>query len=128
LALNPSGRQSMNPNSVTFDRVIISENSKKETVEDRKIEKVSFDKVKVKGRTLKFTEPIIADVSFTDNVYSCQNSEFGIITAAPKLPDCLKSFEEEIRFIYNEYALESDDKLTDDAKELKNKILHRIKA
>lgn len=116
----------MKPNSVTFDRVIISEDSKKETAED-KIEKVSFAKVKVKGKTLKFTEPIIADVSFTDNMYSCQNSEFGIMTAAPKLPDCLKSFEDEIRFIWYEYVLESDDKLTDDAKELKIKMLNRIK-
>jgi hypothetical protein len=118
----------MKPNSVTFDRVIISQDSKKETAKNGKMEKVSFDSVKVKGKTLKFTEPIIAEVSYSDNMYSCQNKEFDIVTAAPKLADCLKSFEEELRFIWNEYAQESDDKLTEDAKELKTKMLNRIKA
>jgi hypothetical protein len=117
----------MKPNSLTFDKVVISQGPKKETAATT-AEKVKFNSIKVDGKTLKFNEPIVADVSFADNIYSCQNREFDILTAAPKLRDCLKSFEEEIRFIWNEYAMESDDKLTEDAKELKNKMLSRIKS
>ena len=71
--------------------------------------------------------PIIVNVSFRDNVYSCQNKELGIISVSPKLEECVKDFEEEILLIWNEYGKEDSAKLTSDAKDLKAKLLHYIK-
>lgn len=76
---------------------------------------------------LSFAEPIIANVSFSDNVYSCKNEELGIVAISPKLEECVQDFEDEILFIWKEYGKEDNAKLTSDAKELKERILRRIK-
>jgi hypothetical protein len=72
-------------------------------------------------------EPIIANVSLRDDVYFCRNEELGIVAVSPKLEGCVKDFEDEIIFIWNEYGKENDAKLTSDAKELKRRILRYVK-
>ncbi|MCW4001047.1 MAG: hypothetical protein NWE93_12490 [Candidatus Bathyarchaeota archaeon] len=116
----------MKPNLLTFDDVIVSQGAKK--AKTPRVGKVEFKSIRVKGKTLKFTEAIVADVSSEGKVYSCTNRDFGIVVMSPNLQDCIRSFEDEIRFIYSEYALESDEKLTADARDLKSKILSRVKS
>jgi len=74
-----------------------------------------------------FDEPIIATVSFNDNVYSCQNVELGLLTMSFKLEECIRDFGQEVLFLWNEYGKEDDAKLTSDAKELKAKVLRHIR-
>lgn len=88
---------------------------------------IALDHVTTGDKILSFAEPIIANVSFIDNVYSCQNEGLGIDAISPKLEECIKDFEDEILFIWNEYGKEDNAKLTSDAKELKGKILRHIK-
>lgn len=88
---------------------------------------IALDHIEMGDGALSFDVPIIASVAFRDNVYSCQNKELGIISVSPKLEECVKDFEEEILFIWNEYGKEDSAKLTSDAKELKAKILRYIK-
>jgi AbrB family looped-hinge helix DNA binding protein len=88
---------------------------------------IALDHVLAEDSTLSFIQPIIANVSLTNNIYSCQNSELGIVAMSPKLEECVKDFEKEILFIWNEYGKEDSSKLTNDAKELKAKILRYIK-
>jgi len=88
---------------------------------------IALDHVSTEDKTLSFAEPIIANVSFNDNVYWCKNEELGIISASPKLEECVQEFEDEILFLYNEYGKEPDAKLTNDAQKLKQRILRHIK-
>jgi AbrB family looped-hinge helix DNA binding protein len=88
---------------------------------------IALDHVTTGAKTLSFTEPLIASVSFSDNVYSCKNEELGIVAVSPKLEECIKDFEDEIVFIWNEYGKEDNTKLTNDAKELKKRILGYVK-
>lgn len=59
-----------------------------------------------------------------NGVYSCQNKELDILAVSPDLEKCVKDFEDELVFLWDEYGKEDDAKLTSDAKELKIKI-HR---
>lgn len=88
---------------------------------------IALDHVSTGDKMLSFTEPIIANVSFNDNVYSCKNEELGIVSISPKLEECIQDFEEEILCIWKEYGEEDNSKLTNDALELKEKILRYIK-
>ncbi len=88
---------------------------------------IALDHITTGDKMLSFAEPIIANVSFRDNVYSCKNEDLGIVAISPKLEECVKDFEAEILFIWNEYGKEDDAKLTSDAKELKTRILCHIK-
>lgn len=88
---------------------------------------IALDHVTSGDKIISFAEPIIANVSFRDNVYSCQNEGLGIVAISPKLEECIKDFEDETLFVWNEYGKEEDAKLTSDAKELKGQILRYIK-
>lgn len=88
---------------------------------------IALDHVTTGEKILSFSEPIIANVSFRDNVYSCQNEELGIVATSTKLEECIKDFEDEILFVWNEYGKEDNAKLTSDAKELKGRIIRYMK-
>ena len=88
---------------------------------------IALDHVTIGAEMLSFAEPIIANVSLRDDVYFCRNEELGIVAVSPKLEGCVKDFEDEIIFIWNEYGKENDAKLTSDAKELKRRILRYVK-
>jgi AbrB family looped-hinge helix DNA binding protein len=88
---------------------------------------IALDHVTTGDEMLSLAEPIIAKVSLRDSVYFCQNEELGIVAISPKLEECIKDFEDEIVFIWNEYGKEDNAKLTSDAKELKIRILRYVK-
>jgi hypothetical protein len=87
---------------------------------------VAVDHINVDGNTLRLMEPITANVTYQDSMYFCQNEDLGIVSMSAKLEDCVRSFQEEVVFLFNEYGKEDDDRLTKDARELKRKILHYI--
>ena len=86
-----------------------------------------LDHIDISGKILLFAEPIIADISFDDNMYSCKNEDLGIISMSSNLEDCIKDFKDEVLFIWNEYGKEENGRLTSDAKELKRRILSHLK-
>jgi hypothetical protein len=83
---------------------------------------IILDHIDVEGRILPFAKPISARIIHRDDVLFCQNEELGIVTMSSNLEDCIKEFQDEILFVWNEYGKESDDKLTEGAKELKRRI------
>lgn len=87
---------------------------------------IIFDNIKVDGKALRFTEPIVANVSYLGNEYFCQNGDLGIISTSSNLEECIKDFNDEVLFIFNEYGKEDDNKLTDGARELKRRILFHL--
>jgi AbrB family looped-hinge helix DNA binding protein len=88
---------------------------------------IALDHVNINHKTVPFAEPIIANVSLSNKIYSCQNEELDIIAVSANLEECIKDFKDEIILIWNEYGKEEETKLTNDAKELKRKILRHIK-
>jgi hypothetical protein len=87
---------------------------------------MTLDHIDVDGETLRFMEPITANVLYQDKVYFCRNEDLGVVSLSDKLEDCVKDFKDEVLFIWKEYGKEDDNKLTNDAKELKRKILRYI--
>jgi hypothetical protein len=85
-----------------------------------------LDRIETDDAKLQLLEPISASVSYQDKAYFCQNEELGIVSMSAKLEDCLKDFQDEMLFVWNEYGKESDDRLTDGAKELKRRIQHYL--
>ena len=87
---------------------------------------IVLDRLDTIVETLLLAEPIAANVTYQDSAYFCQNEDLGIFSVSAKLEDCIKDFQEEVLFVWNEYGKEDDDKLTKDAKELKRRILRYI--
>lgn len=88
---------------------------------------VVIDHIDVNGDTLRFMAPITAKVTYRDNMYYCQNEDLGITSISSRWEGCVKDFQDEILFIWNEYGKEDEDRLTKDAKDLKRRILTHIK-
>ena len=87
---------------------------------------VTLDRIVVDGKTLRLNETITANVTYKDSMYFCQNENLGIVSMSAGLEDCIKDFQDEISFVWNEYGREDDSRLTNDARELKRRILRYI--
>jgi len=87
---------------------------------------ITLERIDADGKILRFVQPITANVTYQEGVYFCQNEDLDIVSMSAKLEDCVKNFEDEILFVWNEYGKEDDSKLTNDAKELKRKILQYV--
>jgi len=85
-----------------------------------------LDRIITGSEKLSLVEPIAASVTYQDNAYFCQNEDLRIFSTSAKLEDCMRDFEEEVVFLFNEYGKEDDDRLTKDARELKRRILQYI--
>jgi hypothetical protein len=118
---------SFNPSTISPNPLIVET---KEVVQATRgfgvIFSITLYHIDVNGVDLSFVEPIIANISFDGNVYSCQNEDLGIIAMSATLDDCIKDFKEGILFVWNEYGKETESRLTDDAKELKRRILSHV--
>lgn len=77
-------------------------------------------------KRLLLRKPIEVTPDFRDGMWTMENKDFDIISMSTDYKECLRDFYDEVFFIYEEYGKEEDDKLTNDAKELKRKILHHI--
>ena len=88
---------------------------------------IHLDHITVDGKAVQLTRPVAMNARFQDNTYFCQNEELGIVSVSAKLKDCIRDFEEEFLCLWNAYGKERDDRLTDDAKELKKRLLQHLK-
>lgn len=88
--------------------------------------KFVLDHIDANHQILAFVKPIIANISFNNDVFTCKSEELQIISASPTLDECTNDFKDEVLFIYNEYGKEEDSKLTEGAKRLKRKILEYV--
>ena len=84
-----------------------------------------YDIVSDKKRLL-LRKPIEVTPVFHDGMWTMENKDLDIISMSTDYKECLRDFHEEIFFVWEEYGKEDDDKLTNDAKELKSKILRHI--
>jgi hypothetical protein len=87
---------------------------------------ITIDHLDVNGETLRFAEPITAEVTVRDGEYFCENEDLSIIAMSHTQEGCIEEFKEEILFVWNEYGKAEDSQLTADAKVLKEKILKHV--
>jgi hypothetical protein len=87
---------------------------------------ITLDRIVVDGKTLRLNETITANVTYKDSMYFCQNENLGIVSMSARLEDCIRDFQDEVSFVWNEYGREDDTRLTNDARELKRRILRYI--
>ena len=88
---------------------------------------IDFYRIISDKKELRLVEPITAMIVFRENRCIMENKEIGIISVSTDYDKCLKDFNDEVFFTWNEYGKADDDKLTDDAKDLKNKILRHVR-
>ena len=78
------------------------------------------------SKVLPLKKSLAYVIDFRDNIWTMENKEFGIISMSEDFEECLRDFNEEVYFAYEEYGQEDDINLTEDAKELKRKILQYV--
>ncbi|HDQ07106.1 MAG TPA: hypothetical protein ENN36_10365 [Candidatus Bathyarchaeota archaeon] len=87
---------------------------------------VKIDSIVFRDRPLELVKEIPAIVSVHDNRYVFENNELGIFAVNQDFDEGLADFKEGVSFLLSEYGDAVDDDLTDDAKELKRKILSYV--
>lgn len=88
---------------------------------------LNLDHVTIDGKAVQLTKPVAVNAYFQDNMYFCQNEELGIVSVSANMKDCIRDFEDEFWCLWNEYGKEPDDRLTDNAKVLKKRLLQHLK-
>jgi len=87
---------------------------------------IFIDSLPLRGKQLELLKPILGVVRFSDNLCSVENEELGVFTVNEDLNECLREFKRDISFVLSEYGEEPEDNLTDDAKQLKRRILDYV--
>ena len=75
---------------------------------------------------LQFSQPLIVSVDYKEDAWIMENRELSAVSISSDYDECLDNFHKEIFFIWKEYGETSDNELTQDAKDLKNKILEYV--
>jgi len=79
------------------------------------------------GRRYIFSRPFELSVETENDLYVLGNKKLNIISCGRELGDALKSLGEDFDFMWNEYAMEKDDRLDSNAKVLKHELLGLVK-
>ena len=75
---------------------------------------------------LQFSQPLIVSIDYKEDMWIMENRELGAVAINTMYDECLDSFHKEILFIWKEYNRSSDNELSLDAINLKNKILEYL--
>jgi len=87
---------------------------------------IFFKKFFQGNRSIKLKLPLVVNILKSESGCSLHYEPLGIYIAADNIAECKKEFQEEFLFLYDEYALEEDERLTEKAKELKRRILELV--
>lgn len=79
------------------------------------------------NKTYKFKEPLQLKQTILENGDFClSNDELVIFAVGNSWEECLSGIYEDLEFLWEIYALEIDDKLTEGAQRLKRKLLGMV--
>jgi len=81
-----------------------------------------------KGQELVLSESLVISVDYEDDSWIMKNDELGIVAMNRDYDETVNEFNDEFAFVWKQYGSAPDNKLTDDAKQLKNKIVHYVKS
>jgi len=88
---------------------------------------LSFGKIQWDKYSIQLNQEISIQISFIDGFWEGHNEDLDIFVIALDVEQCKNYFQEEICTLWEEYANESDDRLTLDAQRLKYKLLDLVK-
>lgn len=77
---------------------------------------------------LKLVKPLKIEVSKKRGLFVMTNKELHLIATGKTYDECLAEIEGEFIFVYHEYGLENDSRLSKDGQELKRKVLAYVVA
>jgi len=86
------------------------------------LESLSIEEVRWDASTLRLRTPLTVQPMLEDGTWVLENKETGIVAAASSLEECLRDFQEEFFFLWEQYSKADDAELTGDARELKRMI------
>jgi len=111
-----SGQASLNENGVivSLDEVY--------DVTPVELGPVRFRTITTGSKKYVLKKPISVEFNYLESQWSYEYPPLGIIACATKRGEALAQFHEEFDFLWNEYAQESDDKLTPDAQDIKRRM------
>jgi hypothetical protein len=88
---------------------------------------VHFSFINNDSINLILVEPLILQPIFDGQEVLLELPEFNIIAEGATRNDAVKSFEDDLVWLWKEYALASDEELSGDARELKGRLLKMVK-
>lgn len=86
----------------------------------------SFNEIRYGEQIIKLKSPINVEWMLAEEGYSLYYEPLDISVSAPTLDECEEDFQEEFNVLYEVYAKEVDERLTEGARELKRKILNLV--
>lgn len=86
------------------------------------LEFIEFREIRWEMETLRLREPIRLQPFFSEDNWSLEYGNLGIVIVAPSLDQCERDFQEEFFTLRKEYAKAPEKGLTEDAKDLKRRI------
>lgn len=82
----------------------------------------SFDQIRQENRIFIFKDGFSVHIDVEDTLWKLENDDLDIVIFDEKFEDALKFFYDEFSMLWDEYALEDDSNLSEDAKKLKTTI------
>lgn len=86
-----------------------------------------FENIKWENHHIQLERPIDINLNFAGDLWECSNEELDIFLVASDIEQLKKDFEEEFFVMWDVYSKESDDKLTEKARQIKYNILSFVK-
>lgn len=90
---------------------------------------MNINKISWRDSAIQLKHPlkVNVDVNLAEEMWTISNDELGISSLGKDYDSAMDAFQEEFVMLVEEYANESDDNLTEDAQELKQKIRRFLK-
>jgi len=104
----------------------VSESSSNKNVRIEKLDSeriVTFREITYRDQILKLKSPINVEGVLSDDGCSLYYEPLDIFISAFTLDECEEDFQEVLDFLFEQYAMEADENLTEGAQELKRKLL-----
>ena len=111
--------------SVLVERLVSIEN---DWLKPEREKIIMFKEICYGEQIIKLKSPIKIEAVSSDEEFSLHYEPLDILVSAPTLDECEEDFQEELNVLYEEYAEEADEKLTESARELKSKLLNLVEA
>lgn len=88
---------------------------------------LNLERLYWKNKEIQLLSPLTLKIDYQDDLWLMENEDLGIICAEKDYIKCLDDIQEEFFFLIDKYVKANDEKLTEGARKLKNKILKLIK-
>jgi len=108
------------------EQFIPKRTSENRTIAREREKHIRFKEIFYGEQRIKLKSPITVKGVVADKICSLYYAPLDIVVSSPTLAECEDDFQEVFYVLYEEYAREVDDKLSEGARELKRKLLDLV--